>query len=207
MNHTTELQSYALDFVSYLLGNVEGKIQRIILFGSIARGDFDTESDIDLFVDTKDKGVEKKILKLIDSYHITEKAKRWKLKGIGNQFSCVVGELDSLEWKDLKRSIINNGIIVYGKYKAEADKVYQYTIFSFENVTPESRRVGLYRALFGFNAGKQKYPGLAGRLHLLKLGKGCVLSPAEHVAELKEFFRKKKVTVKLYDVWGDTKLA
>ena len=108
----TELHSYALDFASYLLSNTGG-IQRIILFGSVARGDFDKESDIDLFIDTNDKKLEKIIPKLTDSFYSTEKAKRWKLKGITHHFSCLVGELDSSEWKDLKRSIINHEIVLY----------------------------------------------------------------------------------------------
>ncbi len=202
----TEMHSYALDFASYLLGNTKG-IHRIILFGSVARGDFDQESDIDIFVDTKDKKLEKTIVKLTESFYGTEKAKRWKLKGIASHFSCMVGELDSPEWKDLKRSIINHGIILYGKYIAEAEKVHQYTIFTFGNIAPESKRVVAHRKLFGFNTKKQKYPGLVYTLDVVKLGKGCLLVKAEHVTELKDFFRKNKVAVKLYDVWSDHKLT
>lgn len=201
-----ELHSYALDFASYLLSNAVG-IQRIFLFGSAARGDFDKESDVDLFIDAKDKKLEKIIPALTDSFYGTEKAKRWKLKGITNPFSCLVGNLDSSEWKDLKRSIINHGIILYGKYKAEAEKVYQYTIFTFGKIAPESKRVIIHRKLFGFNTKKQNYGGLAQKLGLLKLGKGSLLVKAEHVTALKELFRKNKVTVKLYDVWSDSELT
>ena len=50
MIEKNELISYALDFVSYLVG--KGKnINRIILYGFVARGDFDKESDIGLFID------------------------------------------------------------------------------------------------------------------------------------------------------------
>ncbi len=43
---------YAQSFVSFLLDSyVGGKVRKIILFGSVARGDFSTESDIDLFVE------------------------------------------------------------------------------------------------------------------------------------------------------------
>lgn len=201
----TELHSYALDFASYLLSNASN-IHKIVLFGSAARGDFDKESDIDLFIDTNDKKLDKIIPKLTDSFYNTEKAKRWKLKGITPHFSCLVGELDSSEWKDLKRSIINHGIILYGKYKAEADKVHQYIIFTFGNITPESKRVIIHRKLFGFSTKKQKYPGLAQTLGISKLGKGSLLVKAEHVTELKELFKKNKVTVKLYDVWSDSEL-
>ena len=55
-----ELIAYAMDFASYLISKVDG-IHRIILHGSIARGDFDDESDIDLFIDVSDIKMEKKI--------------------------------------------------------------------------------------------------------------------------------------------------
>ncbi len=56
MLEKNELIAYASDFVSYLLSKFkEGEINRVILHGSIARGDFDEESDIDLFIDVKDK--------------------------------------------------------------------------------------------------------------------------------------------------------
>jgi predicted nucleotidyltransferase len=205
MNKRNELISYALDFVAYLINKVEG-IDRVILFGSVARGDFDEESDVDLFIDTKNKKLESKILRGNNNFEKIEKAKRWKLKGVNNPFSCIVGELDSEEWKDLKRGMINNGVILYGKYKAVSERIYQYTLFSFEGIKPESKRVGIYRKLFGFKAGKKRYPGLVEKYDLIKLGKGNIAVPVERALELKTFFRKRKVLVKLYDFWSDYEL-
>ena len=87
MLNKNELIAYALDFASYLISKV-GKIDRIILHGSVARGDFDEESDIDLFIDSREK-IEKKVNKLIDSYYKTKKFKEWELKGVSNEFSCI----------------------------------------------------------------------------------------------------------------------
>lgn len=201
-----EMISYALDFVSYLIGRL-ASIDRIILFGSVARGDFNRESDIDLFIDTKDKKIEKDVKKLADAYSKTSKARAWQLKGIQNTFSCIVGILDSEEWKDLKRGMVNHGLILYDKYKATAEKIHQYTLFSFENIRPESLRVTVNRALFGFRVKSKKYPGLAERYGLVKLGKGTILVPVEHSLKIKSFFREKKITVKVYDIWSDYKLG
>ena len=44
------LVAYSMSAGSYLVENVPG-IRNIILFGSVARGKFDKESDIDIFVD------------------------------------------------------------------------------------------------------------------------------------------------------------
>lgn len=202
------LVAYAMDSASYLVSKIEN-INRIILHGSIARGDFDEESDIDLFIDIGKKiegKISKRIEKVIDNYYKTKKFKEWELKGISNAISVVVGNLDSEEWKDLKRSIINTGIVLYGKYKSEVDKINQYTLFSFENIKPDKKRVTIFRKLFGFKVGEKEYPGLIDKINAIKISKGSVLVPAEHVNELKEYFQEKKVTVKLYDLWSDAKL-
>ncbi len=199
-----EFIAYAIDFSSYLLSKIED-IDRIILHGSIARGDFDEESDVDLFIDTQ-KEIEKKVNKTLENYYKTNKFKEWNLKGIQNHFSIITGELDKKEWKNLKRAIINTGIILYGKYKFNAEKVNYYTLFSFENIKPDKKRIAIFRKLFGFKIGKKEYPGLIRKINAIKVGKGSILVPTEHVNKLKQYFQEKKVLVKLYDLWSDTKL-
>lgn len=205
MKPRNELIGYTLDFVSYLVSSMEG-IDRVILFGSIARGDFDTESDIDLFIDTKIKKLEVRVSKLVESYYTTSRAKTWKLKGIERDFSCIVGELENQEWKDLKRAMMNNGIILYGKYSAAAEKVHHYTILSYGSIPTESKRVSVHRFLYGFTAGKTKYLGLTDKYHLIKLGTGCLLVPIEYILKIKKFFQEKKIPIKLYDMWSDGKI-
>jgi len=199
-----ELTSYALDFTAYLISKIK-EIDRVILHGSVARGDFDEESDVDLFIDAKEN-IEKKVNKIVDNYYKTKKFRDWELKGIDNPISVIVGKLDSKEWKDLKRSIINTGIILYGKYKAESEKVNQYTLFSFEGIKPDKKRVLIFRKLFGFKVGGKKYPGFIEKINGIKIGKGSALVPIEYTNELKKYFQDKKVAVKLYDLWSDSKL-
>jgi len=158
-----------------------------------------------LFIDKKEK-IDKKIDKAVDSYYKIKKFREWELKGIKNKFSCIIGNLDSEEWKDLKRSIINTGIILYGKYKAETEKINQYVLFSFENIKPEKKRILIFRKLFGFKIGKKYYPGLSEKINAVKTGKGSLLVPIEHANELKNYFQGKKVTVKVYDLWSDVRI-
>lgn len=199
----TELLSYAMDFASYLIANIkEDLINKIILHGSIARGDFDEESDVDIFVDC-DKKMSNKIEKIKQDYIKTQKFKEWQLKGIEKEFSVIAGRLDSNEWKGLKRAIINTGIILYGKYKAESENIKQCVLFSFENIRPDKKRIAIFRKLYGFNVGKKKYGGVVDRIGAIKIGKGGLLVPVEAVNELKEYFQEKKIAVKLYDVWVD----
>ena len=95
-----ELIAYAVDFSSYLLSKSES-VEMIILFGSVARGDFDDESDIDIFVDIDEKK-EKSIKAILDDYYKTKKYNEWKLKGIDNDISLIIGRVDSEEWKDFE---------------------------------------------------------------------------------------------------------
>src|SRR3989339_689864 len=122
MIRQNELIGYALDFASHLVTNID-KIESIILFGSVARGDYDPESDIDFFIHTKEKNIYKKIKNAIDNYYLTERYKRWKLKGISNTFSCITGDLDSEEWEELRRGIINTGFILYGRYAGKVEEL------------------------------------------------------------------------------------
>ena len=58
----SEVFSYVYDFISQILEKKEifESIKRIILFGSIARGDFDKDSDIDIFIELYNLKNEKK---------------------------------------------------------------------------------------------------------------------------------------------------
>jgi len=204
MQEKNKLISYALDFASYVILKSEG-INRIILHGSVARGDFNEKSDIDLFIDSSDKKLKRKIKNLIEDYYKTKKFSEWRLKGIENPLSIIVGNLESSEWRDLKRAIINTGIVLYGKYKGDVEKINQYVMLSFENIKPNEKRVASYRKLFGFERGNIKYKGEVEKANGIKIGKGVIIIPAENIDKIKEYLKEKKVSFKIYDVWSDTK--
>ncbi|MCK5149585.1 nucleotidyltransferase domain-containing protein [Candidatus Pacearchaeota archaeon] len=197
------LISYAMEFAGFLVRKID--IRKIILYGSVARGDFDSDSDIDLFVDI-DKKKNKKIQVLQEEFYKTENAKKWRLKGVKNEFSIIAGDIESEEWKDLKRAIINTGILLYGKYRANAEKNYSYSVFVFENIKPDKKRIGVFRKLFGFKLNKQNYLGLVQQLNGIKLGKSAILIPLESVKKIKDYFNEKKVKFKIYDFWTDAEI-
>ena len=69
------LISYAANFVSFLLDEKIAKhINRIVLFGSVARGNFDKESDIDVFIDTK-KEIGNDVQGILSMFNQTETQK------------------------------------------------------------------------------------------------------------------------------------
>ena len=140
------LIAYASAFISFLLDNESSSsIKNIILFGSVARGDFDNESDIDIFIDS-DKNIERDVEKTLKMFIGSEIQKRWMLKGLKHEISLKVGSLE--EWK-LKRSIISDGIMLYGKFKQIPDKVDYYSLISpsFSKLK-RSQKVAIWRKLY-----------------------------------------------------------
>jgi len=194
-----KLVALAVDFVSFLLENIEiEKIDRIILFGSTARDEASEESDIDIFIDTK-ADIKSNVEKIKESFLRSKRFEDyWKLKGVDNDIRIITGELD--KWTDLHSSIISNGITLYGKFEEMPKEYVHRTIFSWENVKPESRRVMLLRRLFGYTRYKKRYPGLLDKQGGRKIGKGIINVPTSKSRIYSDLFRDMKVTVKVKKV-------
>lgn len=59
----------------------------------MARGDFDSESDIDIFIDTeKAKETEASVKKIQKAFEKSDVYEKWKLKGIKNSISAKIGK-------------------------------------------------------------------------------------------------------------------
>jgi len=146
---------YGMDFASFLIQKIKNKdlIKNIILFGSVSREESVEESDIDIFVDiNKDnQNLEKEIIQILEQFLDSTKYKNyWKLLGIKNEIKLTIGILD--KWKELKPSIVANGVTLYGKFKSDIKGEHK-TFLVWENIKPNSKRVLFNKQLFGF---KQK---------------------------------------------------
>lgn len=192
------LVSYAEDFVSFMIETIDiSQIKSIILFGSVARGEADEESDIDIFIDVVkiNEKLEKKILQAKQKFYASAKCREyWNLRGIKNELVLKIGKLS--EWKELKNSIISNGKTLYGKY---VDVPYgkNLTYFIWENIHPETKRILCSKRLFGYTQNERKYQGLLEKYNGIKLGKGIIVVPTEHSTIFTAFFRENKITVKI----------
>lgn len=194
------LLGYAIDFVSFLLERTDvNYIKRIILFGSVARGEASGKSDIDLFIDVIEKSLERDVKKIKEEFLKSKRYKNyWLLKGIKNDFNIIVGKLD--EWKDLRDSIISNGIVLYDKFEEIPKKGVHKVIFSWENVKPESNRVLLSKRLFGYKKDKKSYKGLVQRYNGERIGKGIITVPLVNANTFLKLFRNMKISVKIRKV-------
>ncbi len=199
----SNLMAYAMDFASFLIQKIKAKekIKNIILFGSVAREEADKESDVDIFVDVikENDEIEKEIDGILIKFLDSVKYKNyWKPLGIENEIKLTIGELD--KWKELKPSIIANGIVFYGKFIAEIKEGVHKVFFIWENMKPNSKRVLFNKQLFGYNQNKKFYPGLLQKYEGEKLGKGCIMVPLENTNVFHNFFKHHKATVKIKKV-------
>lgn len=196
------LVSYAMDFASFVMSEKSMKsmeIKAIILYGSVARGDFNKSSDVDMFIDIENKKEDKRIYNkdakgLVESFYKSTWFGKWRRLGIENRISLLIGNLEN--WKDLRESILSNGIILYGKYKARL-KGMPMALFSLDAIKPESKRVFILRKLFGYTSYGKRYKGLLEKYGGEKIAKGCFMVPIEHQRDIWDFLNKQKAKAQI----------
>ena len=198
------LIAYAMNFASFLLDEKISKdIDNIILFGSVARGDFEDESDIDIFIDSK-SDIEGEVNKTLSFFNQSEMQKKWELKGVKNDISVKVGELS--KWR-LRRDVIADGILLYGKFKQLAEGVDYYLLLtlSFKQFK-QGQKVKLWRRLYGYKQkiGKKVYhsKGLIENLGAKRLD-NCLAILVKNKKEILDFLNKEKINYSLREIWSD----
>mgnify|MGYP001599929121 FL=1 len=166
-----KLISYSMSLASFLVDRLA--IDNIILFGSVANNTFDKESDIDLFIDTN-KNNESAIRNILDLYKKTDEYKKFKISGIKNEFSLKIGRLK--EWKELEASIISDGIVLYGHFQSQPDKLKQKRLFILNTQKINRKtKIMIWRKLYGYKqkVGDKTYMSLG--LIDKKIGRGAFI--------------------------------
>jgi predicted nucleotidyltransferase len=199
----TDLISYTIDFVSFLIKK-KSKINKIILFGSVARDEFDKESDIDLFIDTNINQDE--IESILELYEISEDNKKYELEGIKNKIRLKIGKLD--EWESIKRGIISDGILLYGKYEEMPKGIKNYILFKISiKKTERKNKIKIWRKLYGYKqkVGKKIYHsmGLIEENDGKKLALGLFLIPNEKSQMIIKYLIEKKINYELKEIFMD----
>ncbi len=202
-----ELYSYVYDFVSQLMERLKANtIKQIILFGSVARGDFDKESDVDIFIDTnKEKDVEKIVKSMANEFYAHSKH-TWTLRGIENQLNVIVGDLENDKWSSLRREIVSNGIAVYGQYKELPNGMKHYVLITYNvaGLKPKDKSKFI-RELSGYRLlkGKKEYKirGLLQKSDGSKISKSVLLVPKEQHKEIYDFIKKSRIKFEIREIW------
>ena len=200
------LISYAEGFASFLLkSKIANEIKEIILFGSVARGEFDKDSDIDIFIDAEDESKIGEIKKAVDielrNFLDSKLSELWKYRGIRNGISCKVGILEKWE---LERSVISDGITLYGKYKKLPKGLKQFSLFYFEPIKNVTKRNKIVRILFGRTENSYKYNGLIQRADGKTLSSRSFIVPAKNTDEVIQILDRERIEYKISEIWSDT---
>lgn len=191
--------AYAAAFCSFLIERAAG-IRSVVLFGSVSRGEADNKSDIDLFIDAP-SGNAHRIRKILDNFYESKINELWRLKGVKNPISLIVGDIEKKEWADLKRSIITDGIILFGKYKSEPEKLKHFMLFSYSDIKDAKKRVNLHRKLFGYKVGTARYEGIVLKSGGIRHGSGSFSVPIEKYMDVRSVFKELKITPKILEIW------
>lgn len=109
-----ELQKITQTVVQSVLGLVENKIYKIVLYGSYARGDFDTESDVDIIIlldcDEKElRDYRKRVVVLASRISLENDIEISLLLKNRNAFE------DRLPILPFYQNIENEGVVLYGE--------------------------------------------------------------------------------------------
>ncbi len=202
--------AYIYDFISFVFENdMKKEIKNIILYGSVASGEFDEQSDIDIFVDVWDSRkktqIESKIKEQLGKFE-DRAARVWYPRGIKNNFSIIVGNLSSNEWKNLEYDMISNGILLYGKFEKMPEKTQHMVLITFSlNKLKQTDKMKLIRELYGYESKKNgrgyKKTGLLDSCGGIKASSNSVLIPIEKIKEFRKLFSKFKITPQMREIW------
>jgi predicted nucleotidyltransferase len=196
---TSKYESYALAFVSFVLPKLKN-IKEIILFGSVARSEANDKSDIDLFFNTKDKTNESILKKELNKFQKSKIAETFFQKGIKNQININVGGLD--KWK-LKRSVISDGILLYGKYKETPEKLKGFTLFNIPPIKDIAKRNKIMRRLCGRKEQNYDSKGIVEKTKSKKISPNVFIISLEHAREIFDLLKKEKINYSSFELWSD----
>ncbi len=199
----SELISYSLSFISFILKDLENLVHEIILFGSIARDNFDKNSDIDLFFDVDKENIKKVdnlIKKGIIKFYKSKLYETWKLKGVSNSFSIKVGVLDA--WK-LKRSILSDGIVLYGRYKELPKETKHYMLIIHKPIKDIAKRNKIIRKIIGRHEKNYQKKGIIEDIKGKLISQRVILIPIENLRYINEILNKEKIDYKFFEIWSD----
>ena len=195
-----KLTAYASAFVSFILPKIG--VDEIILFGSVVRDEATEKSDIDLFFNTKEN--EEKIKQIIkrelNKFYKTRIYEIFQQKGPILPINIEVGNLD--KWK-LKRSIISNGLVLYGKYKSIPKATKSFTYFSINPIGNIAKRNKIIRKLFGRKEKSYSTESLVLSSGGKKLTPLSFIIPQEKSQDIIKFLQSEKIDFSFFNFWTD----
>jgi len=174
-------------------------VKFVILYGSIAREEFTSRSDVDLFIliteDKTQKEIHDKVIELESE--------------IGRNIQPTIRTIAELQKTDtgLLQNIFQEGKILYLREPSDIPSAIllqqkPYLIYSFQiSSLIQKDKVRFNRQLYEQTKKEYKYKGLLQEIGGQKLSAGCVMIPYEQKEKVEEFFKKFKVKFEQLKVW------
>ncbi|MCK5233357.1 MAG: nucleotidyltransferase domain-containing protein [Candidatus Aenigmarchaeota archaeon] len=200
-----KILSYVYDFLSVAFDKGI-RAEKIILFGSAARGNMRAESDIDIFFDVSDTKKSEKILEK-SVYEFDDIAqKRWWPRKINHPIRPISGRLSDSVWDALRHEIISYGVTLFGSYEVLPKGLLQRALFTYDiSRASPAKKVFVLRHLFGYTTikGEKKYikKGLVELSGGFRASKNSIFVPSAKTNEFFELFKKNKVPAKIHEIW------
>jgi hypothetical protein len=195
------IKAYASYFVSYLLNETKdiSNIRMIILFGSVATGNANKESDVDIFIDVrkKSKNFDNQIDKAVNNFYKSREGLLFKSRGIDNKINVIAGRID--EWAELKKSIESTGIVLYGAYPSNKSSGKKSALIHWDKIN--KNRGAFLNKIYGVKINNKKYKGLIEEYGGERIGKSCIVIPIEYREEIIKLLKKYGVNARIKDVY------
>jgi predicted nucleotidyltransferase len=174
-------------------------VKAVILYGSLARGEFTSRSDVDLFIltteDKTQKEIHDKVIELESE--------------IGRNIQPTIRTIAELQKTDtgLLQNIFQEGKILYLREPSDIPSAIllqqkPYLIYSFQiSSLLQKEKARFNRQLYEQTRKEYKYKGLLQEIGGQKLSAGCVMIPYEQKEKIEKFFKKFKVKFEQLKVW------
>jgi len=174
-------------------------VKAVILYGSLARGEFTSRSDVDLLIltteDKTQKEIHDKVIELESE--------------IGRNIQPTIRTIAELQKTDtgLLQNIFQEGKILYLREPSDIPSAIllqqkPYLIYSFQiNSLLQKEKARFNRQLYEQTRKEYKYKGLLQEIGGQKLSAGCVMIPYEQKEKIEKFFKKFKVKFEQLKVW------
>lgn len=189
-------------FVSFLFrtpGIKSSDIKSIFLFGSVARGDFDEESDMDIFINT-DKNNEKELIKFskiaLKNFYKSDEGKKFALFGAENSISVKCGNIE--KW-GLFDSIKSEGLVLYSSSISPFFR--KYFLVEMKPVSDISKRNKIIRKLAGRKEKNRKEKGLVEQIGGQVLDSRHYIVPAEKISSITKVLSKENAIFEIREIW------